>query len=62
MIGKQKKWSRELTRFGRTNRLSEAQGLWYNSRVWVALQDGLYATKRTDCDLHLPSGTLKIEA
>ena len=62
MIGKSKKWSRNLTRFWHKNQFSKEQGLWYNSNIWMAAQDDLCATKRTNPDLHLPLGTLKIEA
>ena len=61
MIRKRKKWSRNLTRFWRKNRFSKAQGLWYNNKVWMAAQDGLYVTKRTNPNLELPPSTLQIE-
>ena len=61
MIEMGKSMSRKLTLFWRKNRFSKAQGLWYNSRVGMAAQGSLCAKKRTDCDLQLPLGTLKIE-
>ena len=61
MIEKRKSMSRNLTRFWRKNRVSKEQGLWYNSNVRMAAQDGLCATKRPNSDLQVPLGTLKIE-
>ena len=61
MIETRKSMSRKLTRFWRKKRVSRRQGLWYNSKCWLASQDGLCATKRTDPDPQLPLGTLKIE-
>ena len=61
MIEMGKSMSRNLTPFWRKNRFSKAQGLWYNSRVGMAAQDSLCATKRPNSDPHVPLGTLKIE-